>query len=235
VTDPRSVILRRLAAQRLTADPFDAPAQAVGWLGAIQAQEYAEAKWSIGQRVRDCTDADVETAFARGQILRTHVLRPTWHFVTPQDLRWMLALTAPRVQAVNRYAYRRFELGEALLARSLDVLAAALAGRQPLTRPELAEALARSGIDVQGLRLGYVLMHAELEALICSGPRRGRQHTYALLADRCADAPALGRDEALAELTLRYFRSPGAGHGEGLRDVVWPHRRRRQGWAGAPR
>lgn len=86
------------------------PAEAVHWLGAMQAQEYAEAKWSIAERLDGCTDADVEEAFARGEILRTHLMRPTWHFVTPADIRWMLRLTAPRVHAANRYPYRKFEL-----------------------------------------------------------------------------------------------------------------------------
>lgn len=91
--------------QRLAAEPFDTPAQVVGWLGAVQAQEHADAKWSIAERTHACTSADVEEAFARGEILRTHLLRPTWHFVTPADIRWLLDLTAPRVHAANRYWY----------------------------------------------------------------------------------------------------------------------------------
>lgn len=207
--DPPSIVRRRLHAQRLASNPCGTPAEAVAWLGAMQAQEYAEAKWSIGQRVRGCTDADVEAALARGEILRTHLLRPTWHFVAAADIRWMLTLTAPRVHGANRYWYRRFALDETVLGRSREVVAGALAPGEPLTRAELADALRRSGIEAGGLRLGYLLMHAELEALMCSGPRRSRQHTYALLAERCGPAAALGRGEALAELTRRFFRSRG--------------------------
>jgi hypothetical protein len=207
--DPLAIVQRRLHSQRLASGHFERPAEAVQWLGAIQAQEYAEAKWSIGERVDGCTDAEVEEAFARGDILRTHVLRPTWHFVTPADIRWMLQLTAPRVHAANRYSYRKYELPSETLERSHDIIAAALEGGEPLTRPELAEALAQAGIVADGLRLGYILMHAELEALICSGPRRGKQHTYARFESRVPESPELARDEALAELALRFFRSRG--------------------------
>src|SRR5215472_6575796 len=108
--DPLQTVRRRLAAQRLTADPFDGPAEVVAWLGAVQAQVFDEAKWALGERTRSCTDADVEAAFSRGDIVRTHVLRPTWHFATAADVRWLLRLTRPRVHALDRYSRDRHEL-----------------------------------------------------------------------------------------------------------------------------
>jgi hypothetical protein len=207
--EPLAVVQSRLHTQRLASGPFDKPAEAVHWLGAMQAQEFAEAKWSIAERVDGCTDADVEEAFARGEILRTHLLRPTWHFVAPTDIRWMLRLTAPRVHAANRYSYRKFDLPDHTLEQAHRVIAAALGNGEPRTRRELGDALAKAGIVADGVRLGYILMHAELEELVCSGPRRGKQHTYALLDQRAPEAPALTRDEALYELTLRFFRSRG--------------------------
>jgi len=98
VADPLAIIRRRMAAQRLVGDPFATAAEAVAWSGGVQAQEYAEALWSIGMRVRDATAADVEAACDRDEILRTHVMRPTWHFVAAADLRWLLRLTAPRIR-----------------------------------------------------------------------------------------------------------------------------------------
>ena len=112
----------------------------------------------------------VEAAFNAGQILRTHVLRPTWHFVPPEDIRWMLALSAPRVHALNAYMYRQTGLDDALLVRAARCHCERARGRHPCTRKELAAALLRSGIEATGLRLGYIMMHAELEGLICSGP-----------------------------------------------------------------
>ena len=207
--DRLAIIRRRLHGQRVAADRLPSPVAAVRWLGAVQAQEYAEAKWSVGQRVLEGTDADVEAAFTRGEILRTHLLRPTWHFVARDDLRWLLRLTAPRVHQANRYPYRRFGLPQDVLTHSLTVLDEALADGEPRTRPELAVALSEAGIEAEGLRLGYILMHAELEALICSGPRRGRRQTYARFDDRVPAGPEPDREASLAELVLRYFTSRG--------------------------
>src|SRR6516164_8126900 len=94
------VATRRLRAQRLTGEPFATAQEAVGWLGAVQSQDYAGAKWALGMRARGLTDADLDRLFDAGAILRTHVMRPTWHFVRPDDIRWLLALTAPRVRAI---------------------------------------------------------------------------------------------------------------------------------------
>ena len=187
-------------------------------LVAVQAQDYSGAKWAIGLRAARMTDAVVEQACDAGAILRTHVLRPTWHFVTPADIRWMLAFTGPRVQAFNRSYHRKLEIDDAMLAKSRRTIERTL-GREPdQTRTELAAALRRAGIDVSGIRLAFVMMHAELEGAICSGPRRGKQFTYALMDVRAAQARVLDRDEALAELTRRYFSSHGPAT---IRDYAW--------------
>jgi hypothetical protein len=175
----------------------------------MQSQDFPGAKWSVGRRLLDATDASVEQAYNEGSILRTHVMRPTWHFVAPEDIRWLLELTAPRVHVASAYQYRQLELDDDLFARSNRVIEKALRGGKHLTRPELAAELERGGIAAVGLRLVYLIMHAELDAVICSGPRRGNQFTYALLAERAHAPRSLPRDEALAELTRRYFTSHG--------------------------
>jgi hypothetical protein len=152
---------------------------------------------------------DLERAYADGTILRTHVLRPTWHFVLPEDIRWLLTATAHRVHRANAFMYRQQGLDETVRHRATDFVADALATRKSLTRKEIGEVLERAGIDVGGLRLTLLMMHAELEAVICSGGLRGKQHTYALLDERAPHARRLDRDAALAELALRYF----TGHG----------------------
>ena len=203
------IVARRLRAQRLTGTPCATPEEAVGLLGAVQAQDYGPAKWSLGARVAGATDAQVERAFASGAILRTHVLRPTWHFVLPADIRWLLTATAPRVKARAARRYAQLGLDGDTLRRSGAALVAALRGGNRLTRGEAAAVLAAAGISVEGQRLPYLLMAAELDALICSGPRRGTQHTHVLLEERAPDACDLPRHEALAELARRFF----AGHG----------------------
>ena len=109
------IAARRLSAQHLTGEPFASAVEAVGWLGAVQSQDYAGAKWAVGQRTRGGTDADLDRVFDEGAILRTHVMRPTWHFVLPADIRWLLELTAPRVKAAMAPSNRQLEIDRPLL------------------------------------------------------------------------------------------------------------------------
>ena len=209
----------RLARQFLTTAGPERACDVVRALGAVQAQDYAGAKWALGQRMRaTTTDAEIERELSDGEILRTHVLRPTWHFVAPEDIRWMLALTAPRVRALLAHYDRRLELTPQVLRRGREAMEKALGGGRQLTRVELAEALQRAGIAATGQRLGHLVMHAELDAVICSGARRGKQFTYALLDERVPAVLALERDEALLALTRRYFdtRGPATTH-----DLAW--------------
>ena len=187
--DPEAIVSRRLSQQRLTGEPLATPAQAVAWSGAVQAQEYAEAQWSLGMRVRDSSATDVEAACDRGEILRTHVLRPTWHFVTGADLRWLLRLTGARVLAKGVGRRRELGLDADALALTDRSLARVLSDGEPRTRDELAAELDRAGIHARGPRLSHVMMHAELGGVVCSGPRRGRHHTYLPLDGRVPAAP----------------------------------------------
>src|SRR5262245_23897387 len=202
------IVRQRLLNQHLARPRFSKPEELVAWLGAVQAQDFAGAKWSLGMRLKGVSDADIERDFSNGKILRTHLLRPTWHFVAREDVRWLLALTAPHVRARNAPRYRALSLDAATLRKSTGVLVRALEGRH-LTRDELRAALERSGIGTDEQRMAYMLMDAELSGAICSGPRRGKQFTYALLDERAPGAPSFDREASLAELAHRYFRSRG--------------------------
>ena len=216
---PIDIARRRLSNQHLTTPTLETPAEVVRALGAVQAQDYSGAKWALGMRTRGTTDAVVEQAVSDGSILRTHVLRPTWHFVTPTDIRWMLALTGPRVTAAMASYNRKLELDAAVFRRSNAALTRALRDGKQLTRAELAAVLRRARVNVEGSqRLGHLMMQAELDGVVCSGARRDTQFTYALLDERAPPAAPLDRDEALLELTKRYFttRSPAT-----LNDFAW--------------
>lgn len=215
--DRHDIVRRRLQNQRLLGKPFATPAKTVAWHLAMQSQDYGGAKWAVGQRTAGASDASVEAAFQRGEILRTHVLRPTWHFVAPADIRWLLQLSAPRIKAASAPYFRKHGLDAATLRKSRRVLEQQLRGQQ-LTRDELTLALSEAGLPTKGEALSYQMIAAELDAVICSGARRGKQHTYALLEERVPSAPARSRDEALAELALRYLQ----GHGPALvQDLAW--------------
>jgi hypothetical protein len=199
-------------------EPYTDPTDVVRGLLAVQSQDYPGAKWGVAQRVASTTDAELDRLFDAGAFVRTHVMRPTWHFVDASDLRWLLALTAPRVHQANAFQYRSLGLDAATRARGRAVFEAALRDGRALTRTELGRALAAAGLEASGLRLGYFTADAELEGLICSGPRRGRQQTYALLEERLPPSRPRERDEALAELARRYVE----GHGPAqVADLSW--------------
>jgi hypothetical protein len=209
---------QRLHHQCITRTSHQKVTELVAWLGAVQAQEFGPAKWALGLRLaQTTTEATIDNAFDAGQILRTHVMRPTWHFVAPSDIRWMQELTARRVHQIISHYCRRLGLDTTLCTRAAAVFERAL-DAQPLTRGELGQHLERAGIAAKGIPLAMLTIFAELEGVICSGPRRGKELTYARLSDRAPEARRLPRDEALAELTARYFRSHGPAT---IRDFVW--------------
>jgi hypothetical protein len=214
-----SEILRlRLYNTGLSHSPFENAVDAVSHLGAVQAQDFTAAKWALGLRIRNATDKEIERAFNDGKILRIHVLRPTWHFVLPEDVHWMLELTAPRVKSFLKNYNRKLGLDDALFARSNAMIIAALEGYNYLTRQELKSILADAGIETDVQRLAHIVAWAELDGLICSGPRRGKQFTYALLEERMKRSDRPDREQSLAKLALRYFSSHGPAQ---LKDFAW--------------
>jgi hypothetical protein len=192
----------------------------------VQSQDFPGAKWGLAlrlgsgqaQRSIGLSNDSIDRAFNAGTILRTHVLRPTWHFVTPADIGWMLTLTAPRVHQFSSHAYRQFELDPRTLSRARTIIARTLDDGAHLTRAELAVALRRGGITASGPRLGLLTIDVEINKIMCSGARRGRHHTYARFDSRVPRARSLSREEALAALTTRYFTSHGPAT---LRDFAW--------------
>ncbi len=209
----------RLQNQKLINSSFKDPGHIVGWLGAVQAQDFSAAKWAIGLRIKNAFDADIEDAFNQGKILRTHVMRPTWHFVLPQDIRWMLELTKVRIRKILASYDRRLELTEKLLSRCKKIFTKALRDGKHLTRSEIGDELEKNKITARTQRLAHILAHAELDAILCSGPRRGKQFTYALLEERVQGSHrTLNRDEALATLAHKYFRSHGPAQ---VKDFSW--------------
>jgi hypothetical protein len=208
-----TLTLEQIAHARCRSQQIDAPVQrdperVVAWLGAVQAQDLGLARWSIAQRLVDATDKTVDAAVADGSILRTHVLRPTWHFVSRADLPWMVMLTGPRVLARMSPYDRAHGLDAALIQRSTKAIVAAIRKGGHQTRSALADRLRLKGTGADsGWLVGHLLMHAELRGVICSGVPNGAQQTYALVEERAPGAVALTRDEALGELARRYFQS----------------------------
>lgn len=209
----------RLLNQQITAPHFTSPSAIVHWLGAVQAQDYAMAKWAIGLRLPGGTNQAVEAAINTGTLIRTHILRPTWHFVAASDIRWLLALTAPHLKKIVASMNRKLELDEALFLKVFPLLEKALAGGRELTRQELMTLLNQAGIRTDSLRAAHIMIQAELEGLVCNGAKREKQFTYALFDEKIPPATQnFSRAEALAALANRYFTSHGPAT---LPDFAW--------------
>ncbi len=213
----------RLTNQQISTGKFTSPADLVGWMGAIQAQDYNMVKWGIGLRVPGSRLENIDKAIERGEIIRTHLLRPTWHFVATDDLLWLIELTAPQLHSASRSRHKELGLTTKVISKSNKTIRDALEGRRYLTRKELNPLLEAAGFRNENNLFAHLLFIAELDGLICSGPSKGNQHTYALLEERIPAAPKLTRDEALEKLARKYFSSHGPATPE---DFIW--------WSGLP-
>mgnify|MGYP000506238012 CR=1 FL=1 len=210
----------RVASQQLEQPRFESPKELVSWMGAIQAQEYEMAKWAIGIRLRSSSLEKVNEALYKGDILRTHVMRPTWHFVAAEDIRWMLMLSSERIKAaVMSYAKGHFgKIEKTLFTRCLDQIGKILEGYKSLTKQEVTAELQKSGILPTIDHVNLFLTWGEVEGIVCSGIDKGKKTTYALLDERVPPTRELCREEALARLASRYFQSHSPAQ---LQDFVW--------------
>lgn len=226
--DADGVVRLRLSRQQLRGPHADAPAMAVKNLLAVQAQEFQYARWSLAQRTTSATAAEVEQAVADGRILPTHILRPTWHFVHRDDLRWLMSLSGPRLHQGNRGMYRRTGIDTEVAEKGNTVLAAAGTGGNHLTRDELATELQRAGFLAKGLELAYLIMNAEIGGVLVPGaPVRSAGGPQ---ADLCTVRRARPRRAGCTEVPGRVACRTGAAvlcqpwscHHQGLRGLVRP-------------
>lgn len=214
----------RLAAQQITARRFTKAKDLAGWMGAIQAQDFSMAVSAAGLRLIGAVERTVMESFDKGDILRTHVLRPTWHLVSPENIAWMLKLSAPRIRTSLASRHRDLGLSVKVLEKSVTIIRDALSSGRHLTRKELEDALNKGKIRFRDRQAyHHILMHAELEGIICSGHTRGREQTYALLAGRAPEAARITGDRARAKLAGLYFTSHGPAT---VHDFSW--------WSGLP-
>jgi hypothetical protein len=208
----------RLLSQKIITSDFHTASEAVEWMGAMQAQDFLMSKWAIGLRFNEAELQKVDSYIDSGKILRIHLLRPTWHFVSSKDIYWMLELSAPRIIASLKRRHRELELPEPVITRTQIIIEKNLAGKKNMTRDQLAEKFNKEGIRTDANRLSHIMFCAELEGLVCSGPQSGNKQTYSLLSERVPEKNSLTKEEALAELAGRYFTSRFPAT---LEDFIW--------------
>jgi hypothetical protein len=216
--NPAEISDSRLISQQIKGSRFKTVKEIVGWMGGMQAQDYAMAKWAVGLRLPDSTEQFIETAVNNGEIIRTHVLRPTWHFVSADDVHWMLELSANQIRASQKSRHKQLGLSESTLKKSNKIIENALIGGKYLTREELLVELGKAGINLAENRASHLLVWAELEGIVCSGGTKQGKQTYAILDERVPKKKSWNKEEALAELAGKYFSSHGPAT---IKDFVW--------------
>lgn len=205
----------RLMSQQIAASKFKSPGILVSWMGAMQAQDYNMAKWAIGLRLPKATVKTIDKAIDKGEIIRTHIMRPTWHFVAAEDLHWMLELTGPKIIQSMKGRNKQLGLTEAVLKKSYKALEKLMLTHKHVTRGEVMTALK---LPAGEQRASHLLAHAELNGLICSGAHKEGIPTYTLLHNWVPKKASLHREEALAKLAQKYFNSHSPAT---LQDFCW--------------
>lgn len=212
------VSLQRISNQQIGGSEFRTVKEIANWMGALQAQDFLMSKWAFGIRLRKSTESTIDNAINSGDLIRTHLLRPTWHFVSSDDIYWILELTAPRIKAAIGFRDRQLGLTAQIFNKSNSIIERALSGGNHLTRDELISELVKGGIELGENRASHILVRAETDGLVCSGKLKGAKPTYALLGEWVPVKNLRSHEESLKELARRYFRSRGPAT---LKDFSW--------------
>jgi hypothetical protein len=215
---PTALLQQRLLNQQLSSPQFSSVQKLVEWMGAIQAQDYNMAKWGIGSRMNGITDEMIESAINNAAIIRTHILRPTWHFVAAKDIRWLMDLTSPHIKRAVASQNRFLGLDESLHLKTNKIIGKLLSDGEERTRDEIAAHLKKKGITLNNLQATNCMINAELDMVVCNGKRKDKQFTYALFDKKIPSSKSLKREEALCRLAGIYFSSHGPAT---LHDFAW--------------
>ena len=208
----------RLINQQITTPEFKSVKDIANWMGAVQAQDFSMSKWAFGIRLSNSTDNLIETAINNGEILRTHLLRPTLHFVSAENIGWLLNLTTPGIKARLNSRYNELDLTDSLFKKSNSIIQDSLKGANHLTREELVAILVKAKFPVENQRAYHILVRSELDGITCSGMLKGGKQTYALLDERVPKNKVLTKEEALKKIAGIYFLSRGPAT---LQDFKW--------------
>ena len=206
---PADIAAQRLHNQQINAAQFSKVKDLVSYMCAMQSQDYAMSKWAIGLRLPGSTDNQIEKALDKADILRAHVLRPTWHIIAAQDIYWMISLCADKIKALMKTMDRQLELTEKIFTKSNNIIAKCVEDGLHVNRDSIAACLEKAKISTGKNRLSHLLVRAELEQIICSGKIDNNQRTYAALHSRVPKKKILTRDESIAQLADKYFKSRG--------------------------
>ncbi len=208
----------RLYNQLLDGKKFKTPEEIVSYMGAMQSQSFEMAKWAIGIRLPGSTNLSIEEALNNGKIIRTHILRPTWHFVSAEDIHWMIDLSAPRLKNTFLTYGKMLRIENDILKKTIPLIETALLDNNHLTRQEISAYLNTKGLNLETNALSHLMRYAELDGLVCSGKFKGNRQSYCLLEELVPRQAVLCHEEALEKLARKFFTSHGPAT---LHDFIW--------------
>ncbi|MDR3058662.1 MAG: winged helix DNA-binding domain-containing protein [Prevotella sp.] len=215
----KEILSLRLSNHQLAGTEIKEPHNLVSWMGAMQSQSFEMAKWGIGCRMPGITNQMLDKALDKGDILRLHILRPTWHFVSKDDIYWMLDLSTPRVRKAIASSDKELGLTENFIKKTNAIIEKALAKDSNLTRQELQDIINNAGLKADSRTITHIMYHAELGGIVCNGIVRGKKQTYALLEEKVPKPKEIfNKDESLYKLAYKYFQSHGPAT---LQDFIW--------------
>lgn len=208
----------RLFNQLLSVHEKKTPHEIVSWMGAMQSQALDMAKWAIGTRLENQNINDIEEALSTGRIIRTHILRPTWHFVSAGDIHWMFDLSNPRLKPIYRSYTKMVKADEALIYATIPVIEKVLTDKKHLTKEEIGKALLSQNVILDDVHLKMAINYAEMEGIIVNGEIKGSKQTFTLLQEWAPRKETISKEEALGRLALRFFTSHAPAT---IQDFVW--------------
>lgn len=214
-----SELLRiRLYNQLLTGHEFDEPHEIVSWMGAMQSQSLELAKWAIGARLGEKTVKNVEEALNTGKIIRTHILRPTWHFVSCEDIHWMFDLSIPRLKPTYLSYCKMLGADDSVISRGVSMVEKSLSGGKHLTKQEIGTILQKEKITTDTRMLTLIISMAEMEGVLCNGQLRGNKQTFTSFGEWAPRKLSIQKEEALERLARTFFTSHGPAT---IQDFTW--------------
>lgn len=208
----------RLYNQLLIEHSFKEPSEIVSWMGAMQAQAFEMAKWAIGVRLKNSTVGSVEKALNSAQIIRTHILRPTWHFVSAEDIHWMFELSNPRVKPIYISYCKMSGIDESIISKTNKMMEKLFENEKHLTKNEIGEALENRKIKIEPQLLNAIISRAEMEGIICNGKIKGNKQSFTLLHEWVPKKNSISKEEALERLARKFFTSHAPAS---LQDFAW--------------
>ena len=210
----------RLLNQQLVAPQFDDPAEVVGHMGAMQAQEYRMMRWAVAMRTRKPSSKAFKRAFDSGRIIRLHLMRGTWQLVSAEDYWMMIDFCSPKAIAVTKgwMSSNKIAISDEELMRIRDILAQTAADKGSVTKEDFVQALAKKDLQMDNHRLSYHIRMAEMSGTLCSGDLLPMKATYALAAEKVKPTAKMDHDESLMVFTRTFFQSHQPAT---LEDFVW--------------